>query len=149
MKIELASTMDVWPIKGLLNQSHLVYKDITPKRLKNYLVLKEGKAVIGVIGLEVQSPYALLRSLAVNPKWRCQGYGARLLEAGENYSSYLGVSTLFLITSQAHSFFYHNGFRSEDLMTASAMLQVIKQFQVLCPPGSVCMVKDVDDVVQH
>ncbi|MDD2391200.1 MAG: GNAT family N-acetyltransferase [Desulfobacterales bacterium] len=145
MKIELASSMDEKPIKALLHESRLVYEDITPSLLKNFLVMKDDSALVGVVGLEVQSRFALLRSLAVNPKFRSRGYAARLLEAAERYSEYLGVVTLFMVTTAAHGFFFNHGFKSEDRMTAASLLHLVEHFQRLCPPPSLCLIKELEE----
>jgi len=49
-------------IRQLLSSCGLPHEDIAPKHLHHFWVLKKKRQVIGVIGLEVSPPLALLRS---------------------------------------------------------------------------------------
>ena len=58
-----ASPADETRIRQLLSSCGSPHEDITPEHLHHFWVLKEKRQVIGVIGLEVLRPLALLRSL--------------------------------------------------------------------------------------
>ncbi len=139
--IEAASLMDEAGIKQLLGLCGLPYEDITPDHLRHFWVMKERGQIIGVIGLEVYGRLGLLRSLAVDPRYRNQGLASRLHRKAEEYAASLKIVALYLLTVTAEDFFANRGYQRIERNSAPPPVQETAEFQSLCPTSSVCMFK--------
>ena len=62
-------------------------------------VLEEKGDPLGVVGLEVRDPYALLRSLTVKSEARSKGYGRTLLAFAEEEAHRRGLRAVFGLTT--------------------------------------------------
>lgn len=93
--------------------------------------------IVGVAGLERYSSSALLRSVAVLPRWRRMGVGRRLVSA---QLSKLDPGThVYLLTTTAPRYFHSLGFRE---VPESAVLPEARQsseFRGACPRSAVLM----------
>jgi amino-acid N-acetyltransferase len=105
-----ASPADEPRIRQLLSSCGLPHEDITLEHLHHFWVLKEKRQVIGVIGLEVLRPFALLRSLAIDPLFRNRGLGSQLTQQAEKYADSLNIQGLYLLTTTAEGFFAKRGY---------------------------------------
>jgi len=141
MNLDHASPRDEPWIRQLLIQCGLPQEDITPEHLRHFWVLKEGAAVIGSIGLEILGRSALLRSLAVDPRFRKRGYGSALAQRAEDYAATMKVEVLFLLTMTAEGFFQKRGYQRADRTSIPPEIQGTVEFQKLCPASSICMMK--------
>jgi amino-acid N-acetyltransferase len=140
---EAASPMDEPWIRQLLTISGLPHEDITPDHLRHFWVMSEKGQMIGVVGLEVFGRLALLRSLAVDPRFRNRGLGAQLTKKAEDYAASLKIDRLYLLTITAESFFLKRGYQKIERNSAPAEIQQTAEFQGLCPTSSVCMFKQI------
>jgi len=141
MILDLASSMDEAWIRQLLTLCGLPQEDITPAHLRHFGVIKEKGEILGTVGLEILGRSALLRSLAVDPRFRNRGFGDQLTKRAEEYASSLAVAQLYLLTMTAESFFRKRGYQKIERISAPPAIQRTTEFQGLCPAGSVCMVK--------
>ncbi|MBL0715509.1 MAG: GNAT family N-acetyltransferase [Desulfosarcina sp.] len=91
-------------IRSLIASCNLNTSDLTPEKLRHFVVARKGDAVIGAVGLEVLGPHALLRSLTVEEARRGQGIATKLVEAVERYARSLHLDDLFLLTMTADRF---------------------------------------------
>ena len=131
-------------VKAVLEASGLHTSDLTPEKLRHFIVARKGEDMVGVVGVELFQPHALLRSLAVVPNYRGQGVGAQLIESVERYARMMGATTLYLLTTTAAPFFTHRAFQETSRADAPAALQTTKEFQSLCPATAICMRKSVE-----
>ncbi len=138
---EAASQMDEPWIRQLLTLCELPHEDITPQHLSHFWVIKEKGEVLGVIGLEPFGRLALLRSLAVDPRFRKRGFAAQLTKKAEEYAASHKVKELYLLTLTAENFFLKRGYQRIGRNSAPPQIQGTAEFQGLCPVNSVCMVK--------
>ena len=99
--------------------------------------------LLGVVGLEIYGPSALLRSLAVPATGRGKGLGAALVAYAETYAARHGVGTIYLLTTTAASFFERNGYSHVARQAAPASIAATSQFSGLCPSSSAFMAKTV------
>jgi amino-acid N-acetyltransferase len=145
MTIEAASPMDEPWIRQLLILCGLPQEDITPQHLRHFWVIREKGEAIGVVGLEIFGRLALLRSLAVDPQCRKEGYGSRLIKKGEEYAASLKIEEVYLltVTAEREGFFAKRGYRKIGRNSAPPAIQGTAEFQGLCPVSSVCMVKQL------
>ena len=66
-------------IRRLLAENDLHHEDITSPMLGHFLLGFDGPRLVGVVGLEIKSHSALLRSLAVDTQFRNRGIAANVL----------------------------------------------------------------------
>ncbi|MDJ0723092.1 MAG: arsenic resistance N-acetyltransferase ArsN2 [Desulfobacterales bacterium] len=131
-------------VKKVLDVSGLHTSDLTPEKLRHFIVARKGEDIVGVVGVELFQPHALLRSLAVVTTHRGQGIGAQLIVSVERYARMMGATTLYLLTTTAAPFFNHREFRETSRADAPAPLQSTEEFKALCPATAVCMCKQID-----
>ena len=74
------------------------------------LVAEADGAIQGCVALEFEIPFAMLRSLAVEPTWRGRGLGARLVAEALDEARRLGVTEVALLTRDAADWFSRLGF---------------------------------------
>jgi amino-acid N-acetyltransferase len=141
MKPVAASAADEPRIRQLLSSCGLPHEDITPEHFPHFLVLKKQNQIIGVVGLEVLRPLALLRSLAVGPSYRNQGLGSQLTQQAEKYADSLEIQALYLLTMTAEDFFAKRGYQKVLREAVPDQIQGTAEFRSLCPATAVCMVK--------
>ena len=141
MTPNLASPMDEPWIRQLLTLCGLPHEDITPEHLRHFWVIKERGEILGVVGLEVFGRMALLRSLAVDPRFRNRGFASELTKKAEENAPSLKVEVLYLLTMTAESYFRKRGYQKTERNSAPPEIQGTTEFQSLCPASSVCMVK--------
>jgi amino-acid N-acetyltransferase len=147
MKIDLPFTYSgVRPgeapvIQKLLADCELHTEDLSSNKLKDFIVCRQGARIVGVVGVEIAKPYALLRSLAVAEAYRNQGVAANLVDSMQRYALSRGVGTLYLLTMTADKFFARQGFAPIERHTAPEEMQMTAEFKNLCPAAAVCMCK--------
>lgn len=142
LTIDLATADDLPAIRALLAAAALPTDDVDAALLESLQVARDGgRNLQGVVGLQCVTGGALLRSLAVAPDARGQGVGAKLLAAAEAQAHALGVSSLYLLTTSAESFFASHGYISLAREDAPEGIQMTAQFAGLCPASSAFMAK--------
>ncbi len=146
MQITPASAHNEAAIKQLLRSCDLPFEDITTSHLRHFFIVSDGAQsdsaqIEAVVGLEVGGEFGLLRSLAVVPSRRGQGLGIRLVEHMEAYALSQQIAALYLLTTTADGFFAHLGYEVISRASAPAALQVMAEFQSICPDSAICMQK--------
>jgi len=143
MKIIPAIPQDQKDIQALLRAYELPFEDLSAAHLTHFFVIKDQGQIVGSVGLEVCSPFGLLRSLALVETLRGQGLGLRLVEQVEAYARSQQITALYLLTTTADLFFAHLGYQEISRKTAPAPLQETAEFQSICPASAVCMYKNL------
>ncbi|GAC1405608.1 MAG: hypothetical protein NVSMB6_00450 [Burkholderiaceae bacterium] len=141
--IRAAQADDLRLVHQILHGSALPFDDITDHHLMHFLILGGGKQVAGCVGIESLGAEALLRSLAVRDVLRGRGWGERLVQAAEMHARNVGVSSLYLLTTTAASFFERIGYQQIDRADAPKSLHTTTQFSTLCPSSSTCLFKSL------
>ena len=131
-------------IKRLLTDSDLHHEDIITSQLKHFVLGWDGPKLVAVIGLEIKTHSALLRSLAVDADYRNRGIATRLVCKIEDYAKSVEVDTLYLLTLTAEAFFEKLGYQRIARHSAPAGIQETTEFRNLCPASAVCMVRHLD-----
>ena len=103
------------------------------------VVAEGGDGLVGVAGLEVYGNNGLLRSLAVSPEARGRGLGRRLVDRAVAKARGLGVESLYLLTTDAGSWFEKLGFRYLDRSGVPSSIRATPQFAGLCPETALSM----------
>jgi amino-acid N-acetyltransferase len=107
----------------------------------HYLVIREDADLVGIAGLELHEPLALLRSVAVDPALQGEGLGTQLVRACEDLARRLGIEAIYLLTTTAQRFFQHLGYEETDREEAPTAIRESWDFQVGCPKSAVLMSK--------
>ena len=140
--IERASQGEVDAISRLLKQCSLPWEDVA-EHLDHFLVARDGPNVIGVVGLEVRETGSLLRSLAVDARYRGIGLGIKLSESILQHARTLKVKTVGLLTTTAEDFFGKGGFHRVEKSAIPDFVTGSKEYRLYCPSTAVCMVKNL------
>jgi amino-acid N-acetyltransferase len=138
--IQPATAAEAPAIAALLREAELPHGDFAP-HLDRFLVAREGAAVVGAIGAEVQAPDGLLRSLAVAPARRGAGIAGRLVAALEHAAAGWGVERWWLLTTTAGAFFAARGFTVVPRESAPESMQRTRQFSGGCGGSATCMTR--------
>ncbi|SHN43574.1 amino-acid N-acetyltransferase [Duganella sacchari] len=133
-----ATAADWTAIESLLTQAGLPL-DGAQEHLTSFTVGDRAGAIVCAGGLEVYGDTALLRSVVVAPSQRGSGAGGLLFTALANVAQSRGVSTLYLLTTTAASFFARRGFIQAERATIPAALRHSREFQGACPATATLM----------
>ena len=129
-------------VVALLRAAGLPTEDIS-KDLENFWIAETEGDAIGVIGMDLYTPYGLLRSMTVLPEYRNKGIASRLVDQVEQLAKKLLLSELYLITNTAESYFSKKGFQ---LITKGELPDSVassEEMNGLCPASSVIMRKTI------
>jgi amino-acid N-acetyltransferase len=143
LNLEPATEADLDEVEFLLETNDLPTADVRSEDVRLFLARVDG-TVVGVGGLEVYESAALLRSLAVVPSTRGQGYGSSLVRALEERAVSLGATEVYLLTTSAGEFFRNCGYEEIDRKEVLQSIQNTVQFATLCPDSARCMRKGVE-----
>ena len=145
-EFRVANEGDFPAVRGLLAANGLVHEDLTPERLRLFLLLTSphDPTVPGAVGgLEsfAGSDEGLLRSVAVHPELRRKGVGKCLVATLESWAREKGIGRLWLLTTTAEDFFQRLEYRKTERVQAPAVVQRSAEFMSLCPASAVCLSK--------
>jgi amino-acid N-acetyltransferase len=141
MPIEPISSIE--EITALLAENALPIADISAASPLQFFGIRNGGALIAVIGLELYAPFSLLRSLAVRSAFRKRGLARKLVSFAESWSAAQGVASLFLLTTTADQFFLGLGYSPVSRDKAPSAIQATSQFSGLCPASSAFLSKHI------
>jgi UDP-N-acetylmuramate: L-alanyl-gamma-D-glutamyl-meso-diaminopimelate ligase len=95
----------------------------------SFYVLHNEDGGVGCVSLEVLGDDAILRALAVDPKFRGAGYGWVLADMAVNLARSRGVRRIYLLTATASDFFAAKfGFRVVDRTTLAKQVAASETF---------------------
>jgi amino-acid N-acetyltransferase len=130
-------------VERLLAAASLPIEDLEALDLADFLAAGSPDAPAGVVGLEIGSGVALLRSLVVDPGARGTGLGQGLVAAAEAHARRRGVRTIYLLTTTAEGFFARLGYRGASRESAPEAIRQSREFAALCPASAAFMSKEV------
>jgi amino-acid N-acetyltransferase len=128
-------------VVALLQRAGLPSEDLDVERLKEFFQVGNPTDPLGIVGVELSPPYALLRSLVVDARARSEGLGSCLLAHAETHAGSRGVQSLYLLTTTAEAFFAARGYARIDRIAAPPFIRASSQFADLCPSSAAFMVK--------
>lgn len=141
-KLAPAEPSDLDGILQLLKDSHLP-TDGVADHMHHFLTIRRGIRLIGCAGLEIYGHAALLRSVAVEGKWRNQSFGFTLVNAALDWARGLGVRQVFLLTETAAPYFQKIGFRPITRTSVDPGVQTSVEFVSACPISAQAMCLDI------
>lgn len=136
--IEPATADDAPAILRLLSGASLPADGVVD-HLTTAIVARADGAVVGCAALEVYPDGALLRSVAVGAAARGQGIGTLVTTAALNLASSLGVSSVFLLTITAETFFQQFAFERTTRQNVPAGVRSSVEFHSACPSTATVM----------
>jgi amino-acid N-acetyltransferase len=134
-------------VKDLLQQCALPTADIASRQPPVFFGIHIHDRLTAVVGLELFGSVGLLRSLAVLPESRGQGLARRLVAFAEDYAASRGVTSLYLLTETAETFFRKIGYQPAARSDAPQDIRATSQFAGLCPASSSFLSKHLDTPV--
>ena len=141
--IESATARDLPEICALLERLHLPIDGVAD-HVKTMIVAKDGGQIVGTAALELYADGALLRSVAVEPKYQGRQLGHELTDAALNLATRQGVTNVFLLTTTAERFFPRFGFESITRDQVPPSVRASVEFQSACPASAIVMRKQLD-----
>jgi UDP-N-acetylmuramate: L-alanyl-gamma-D-glutamyl-meso-diaminopimelate ligase len=95
----------------------------------SFFVLRNEHGTVGCVSLEVFDDDAILRALAVDPRFRGAGYGWMLADMAVSQARWRGVRRIYLLTETASDFFAAKfGFRVVDRSTVARRVAASETF---------------------
>jgi len=139
--ITIARAADLGEVRQLLAACRLPTDDIGHDGL--FVVARSGEELCGTAGMESFGAIGLLRSVAVHPPWRRQGIARALCDEVMRDARRAGVGRLFLLTTDAQTFFRGLGFAEVKRDLLPPAIRETAQFRELCPQTATAMSRDV------
>jgi amino-acid N-acetyltransferase len=107
------------------------------------LATRDLSGLEGIVGLEVNGRFGLLRSLAVRSDRRGGGLGSALVAEVEGLAATRGIASLYLLTTTAEPFFGRRGYRAVPRESAPAEIRATSEFATVCPASAAFMTKSL------
>lgn len=143
---KLAEKKDFDSIENLLKNNKLPYSDIR-KIAIDFIVAKKDNEIIGCIGLEKFETESMLRSFAVDDKFKNIGIGKEMYNRILSYAHQNNIKNLHLLTNTAREYFLKVGFVVSDRNKAPQVIKETTEFSELCPASSTYMV--LENISEH
>ena len=137
--VTLASARSLGEIKALLAECRLPTDDIGDDA--TFVAAYANEALCGTAGMESFGEIGLLRSVAVRPAWRGKGIARTLCDEIMRRARGTGMRRLYLLTTDAQTFFRTIGFEAVAREALPAQMQATAQFRELCPQTAVAMAR--------
>jgi amino-acid N-acetyltransferase len=103
------------------------------KCVENFVVAQDRSGSwVGIAGLEVYSKSGLLRSVAVDRRFRCMGEGRGLVDTVLKNAKSKGIETVYLLTDNAASYFAGLGFEVVDRKDVDGAVKASVEFGEMC-----------------
>jgi amino-acid N-acetyltransferase len=131
MTIEPMRVSDLAAVHALLGKSKLPVMGLDAC-VGAALVARDEAAVIASAALEVYPPYALLRSVAVDPARRGEGVGQMITSEAIALARRLGLVEVYLLTETAPAFFPKLGFAPIARAAVPPEVQQSLEFTTAC-----------------
>jgi N-acetylglutamate synthase-like GNAT family acetyltransferase len=137
--LRAAAPADRPAIERLLVDAGLPVEGVE-ESLAHFCVAEANGELVGVGGYEPGiEEVGLLRSLAVRPDCRRRGIARQLVERVVAQARRLGVTELYLLTTDAQGYFARLGFAAVERNAAPAAIRATTQFRELCPDSATLM----------
>lgn len=136
--IAAATERDVPAIKDLLVASDLPTAGVD-EHWRTFIVARDGDRIVGCGGAEAYQFAALIRSVAVDPTYRSQGLGRRMVRQLLDRLASRGLREFYLLTTTAEAYFKKRGFKTIDRDEVHPQLLSSREFQDACPSSATCM----------
>jgi amino-acid N-acetyltransferase len=130
-------------VADLLKACKLPYKDLNVADSIFLSYHDQNGEMVGSGGLEFYSDFALLRSLAVDEKYRGKKIGEAIVNDLLARVIARSIREVYLLTETAHDFFIKLGFKDVDRSDVPTVVKESSEFSSVCPESAVCMLYQV------
>lgn len=127
-------------VRFLLEHYGLPTEDLEREEIQLYRATRQGE-IVGVGGYEIHGKSALLRSVAVKPDLRGEGYGTQICRHLEAEIADHDCEFIFLLTTSAAPFFRRLNYTRTFRADAPESIRETREFAELCPDSAACMYK--------
>lgn len=139
-----ATVGDLAAVTRLLVAAELPTAGLESQFPAQYVVAEAGGQLVAVAGLEVYGTSGLLRSVAVDTRFRCRGIGRRLVNELLDAASAAGVNRVYLLTLTARDYFERMGFAVLERTQAPLEIQRSEEYAGVCPASSAFMGRQIE-----
>lgn len=139
--IRAATSDDYSHVAELLTAASLPLDGVR-EALPTFVVAEADGALVGVAGLEVCRENALLRSVAVDPRWRSHGVGRALVTRLIAEAESRGLHALYLLTTTAERYFPSFGFSTIARDAVPDDVRATAEFRDACPASATVMCRE-------
>lgn len=112
-----------------------------PDTLDGFFVAESGAEVVGAIGLERWGEFGLLRSAAVDARWRGRKIGRRLVDRALTDAAARQLRAVYLLTTTAERYFPSFGFAEVARASVPVELRSSVEFRGACPESAIVMMR--------
>ncbi|GIZ51885.1 GNAT family N-acetyltransferase [Noviherbaspirillum aridicola] len=136
---------EVRPLQVMLASCNMPSSDVTSKNFKDFLVARkgsDGKTMLACVGMERYGDSALVKTLAVEPSVRGQGWAKQMLGLVEERARREGIRAAYVVTNEAIDFFTARGYERIVPTDVPEELRNTRVFAVI-PPMAVCLKKTI------
>lgn len=138
-----ATAADLVKIKSFLGENGLPDVGVDGC-VQDFVIAEDEKGRwVGVAGLESYGESALLRSVAVDERFRGRGHGRILVETVLGNARDRGIKTVYLLTGDAAAYFERLGFRTVDRKDIDDAVKKSSEFTEACCESAVAMRKAI------
>ena len=142
VKLRTAEPADLAGVLSLLERSQLPTAGVADE-FAHFLVAENDGELVGVAGLELYDGSALLRSVAVEERWRKTGVGRALVERALDVARERGIEDIYLLTTTAEHYFPKFGFACVSRDSVAEGVRGSVEFQCACPASAKVMRRTV------
>ena len=125
---DVARPDEVERIRELQRLGGRMWEDISLER-SHFFVHRLGSEPVAWVGIELEPPSALLRSLFTLPEHRRLGIGGRLVRHAERIAAARGARAMYLFSTGAGAFFAAHGYTEVPVGEAVAALPHVPQLE--------------------
>lgn len=138
--IEPVTDTELRYVEDVLRDAGLPTAGLRDEAVRLYVALNQAERV-GVGGFERYGETGLLRSIAVEPSVRGNGFGGALVAAIEAEASTAGIRRLVLLTTDAEPFFKTLGYTPADWAAQPSVIRETSALVAVCPDSAACLEK--------
>ncbi|HUF66149.1 MAG TPA: tRNA (guanosine(37)-N1)-methyltransferase TrmD [Gemmatimonadaceae bacterium] len=140
--IRPASPVDLSSVEALLTRCSLPLTGLRDQFPRGYSVgIADDGEIIGAAGVERYASDGLLRSVAVDERYRGRGIADRLLSAALRFAAHSGASAVYLLTETAAPYFANRGFNRIERGDLPAAVAASPEAAHACGASATVMVR--------
>ena len=142
VELRTATAEDLPRVLSLLGRTQLPTEGLA-EALPDFILAESEGRLVGVVGLELYQESALLRSAAVEERWRGSGVGKVLVDRALDLARERGVEDVYLLTTTAEGYFPKFGFVCVGRDSVVGGVRSSVEFETACPTSATVMRKSL------
>ncbi len=114
-------------------------EDGVDTQFERFVVVRDEARLVGVAGLEIHGEDGLLRSVVVDPQYRNEGVGGRLVGGCLAAAERAGLKAVYVLTTTARDYFLRKGFADCPRKEAPLPIRESWEYKSGCPSTAAFM----------